>query len=56
MREEVSMKRQEIEEKRVQCFRCWEMGHYKWKYSNIKVKKEKKRSEEVMYVVNLQKV
>ena len=31
------------------------MGHYKWECPNIEVEKEKKRSEEVVYTVSLQK-
>ena len=54
VREEV--RRQEIEKKKVQYFRCWGMGHYKWEYPNIEIEKEKKRSEEVVYTVSLQKV
>ena len=54
VREEV--RRQKMEEKEVQCFRYWGMGHYKWEYPNIEVKKEKRRSEEVACAVSLQKV
>jgi len=53
VREEV--RRQEIEKKKVQYFRCWGMEHYKWECPNIEVEKEKKRSEEVVYTVSLQK-
>ena len=56
VREGISMRKQEIEEKGVQYFRYWGMGYYKWKCPNRKVKKEKRRSEEVVYVVNSQKV
>jgi len=31
------------------------MGYYKWECSNMKVEKEKRRSEEVVHIVNLQK-
>jgi len=48
VRKEVSIKRQEIEKKRVQCFRYWKIEHYKWEYPNIKVKKEKRRSKEAV--------
>jgi len=52
-REEV--RRQEMEEKEIQYFRCWEIGHYKWECPNIKVEKERRRSEEAAYVVSPQK-
>ena len=48
------VRKQEIVEKGVQCFRCWRMGHYKWKCPNIKEKKER-RSEEAVCAVSLQK-
>jgi len=48
VRKGVSIKRQEIEKKRVQCFRYWGMEQYKWEYPNIKVKKEKRRSKEAV--------
>ena len=44
-----------MEKKEVQCFRCQGIGHYKQEYLDIKVEKEKKRSEEIAYVVSLQK-
>ena len=53
VKEEV--RRQEMKEKKVQCFRCWEKGHYRWEYSNIKVEKEKRSSEKAVHVVSLQK-
>ena len=53
VREEV--RRQETEEREVQCFRYWRIGHYKQECSNIEVEKEKRRSEEVTYAVSLQK-
>jgi len=31
------------------------MGHYKWECPNIKVEKERRRSEEVAHAVSLQK-
>jgi len=43
-------------EKGVQCFRCWRVEHYKWKCSNIKIEKKKRRSEKVAYAVSLQKM
>ena len=55
VKEEVKVRKQETVEEGIQCFRCWGVGHYKWEYSNIKVEKERRRSEEVVHVVNLQK-
>jgi len=58
VREEMRRKevrRQEMGKKEVQCFICWGMGHYKQECPNIKVKKERKRDEEVVHVVNPQK-
>lgn len=49
------VRRQEMGKKEVQCFICWGMGHYKQECPNIKVKKERKRDEEVVHVVNPQK-
>jgi len=56
VREKVSVRRQEREEKGVQCFRCWGMEYYKWECPNIKVEKERRMSEEVVYVVSSQKI
>ena len=53
VREEV--RRQETGEKKVQCFRCWRIKHYKQQCSNIKVEKERKGGQEVVCVVNPQK-
>ena len=53
VREEV--RRQETGEKKVQCFRCWRIKHYKQQCSNIKVEKERKGGQEVACVVNPQK-
>ena len=55
MREEVKVRKQEIVEEGVQCFRYWRMGHYKWECPNIKEKRERK-SEEVVHAASLQKV
>jgi len=52
--DKVNLRRQETEEKGVQCFRCWEIEHYKWECSNIKVEKERRSSEEAVYMVSLQ--
>ena len=49
------VRRQEKEEKEVQCFRYWGIGHYKQECPNIKVEKERRRSKEVAYVVSPQK-
>jgi len=54
VRGKVKVRKQETVEKRVQCFRCWGMGHYKWECPNIKEEKER-RSEEAVHVVSLQK-
>ena len=54
VREEV--KRQKIKEKKVQYFRYWGMGHYKWECPNIEAKKEKRRREKIVYTVSLQKM
>ena len=39
----------------MQCFRCWRIGHYKWECPDTKEKK-KRRSEEAVYAVSLQKM
>ena len=54
VRGEVKVRKQKTVEEGVQCFRCWRMGHYKWKCPNIKEKKER-RSEEAVCAVSLQK-
>jgi len=54
VRGKVKVRKQETVEERVQCFRCWGMGHYKWECPNIKEEKER-RSEEAVHVVSLQK-
>jgi len=54
MRGEVKVRKQEIVEEGMQCFRYWRMGHYKWECSNIKEKKER-RSEKAACTVSLQK-
>ena len=50
VKEEIKVRRQEMAEE-VKCFRCWEVGHYKWEYLNIK--KRKRSREEVAYVARL---
>jgi len=55
VREEAKVRRQEIVEEGVQCFRCWGIEHYKWKCPNIKVEKER-RSEEAVCVARPQNV
>ena len=52
VREEAKVRRQETVKEGVQCFRCWEIEHYKWECPNIKVEKER-RSEEVAHVARL---
>ena len=52
VREKVKVRRQEIVEE-VKCFRCWEVGHYKWKYSNIE--KRRRNREEAACVARPQK-
>jgi len=56
VRKEVKVQRQEREEKEVKCFRCWGVGHYKWKCPNIVVEKERRKKEEVIYMARPQKV
>ena len=54
MGEKVKVRQQErIEE--VKCFRCWGVGHHKWKCPNIEVERQKGRSEQTAYVVKPQK-
>ena len=55
MREEVKVKRQEMVEK-VRCFRYWRIGHYKWEYSNIEVKRKRRKEKEVVCMARPQKV
>ena len=45
---EVKVRRQEVI-KEVQCFRCRETGHYKWKYPNIEVEKKRRRRGSMPY-------
>jgi len=54
VKEEVKVRQQETEEK-VQCFRCWEAGYFKWECSNIEVKKQRRREEKAAHVVKPQK-
>ena len=56
VKEEVKVRRQEIVKERVQCFRCWRIGHYKLKCPNIEVEKKKRREKEVVHVARPQKV
>jgi len=55
VKKEVKVRRQKTVEKGTQCFRCWGVEHYKWECPNIKVKKKRRKSEEVAYAVSLQK-
>ena len=50
VREEVKVKRQEVVVE-LQCFRCREIGHYKWKCPNIEVEKERRRQEEAEHPI-----
>jgi len=52
VKEKVKVKKQKTIEEEVQYFRYWRVGHYKWKYPNIKVEKERRRSEEVTHMVS----
>ena len=54
VKEEVKVRRQEIVEEEIQCFRYWEVEYHKQKYPNIKVEK-KRGSEEVVHAVSPQK-
>ena len=54
VREEVRTRRNEMVGE-VKYFRCWGIGHFKWECSNIKVEKERRRSEEAAHVVSPQK-
>ena len=54
VREEVRIRRNEIVEE-VKCFRCWGVGHFKWKCPNIKIKRKRKRDEKTVHIASLQK-
>ena len=56
VKKEVKVRKQEIVEEEIQCFRYWGVEHYKWEYLSIKVEKERRRSEKVACVGSLQKV
>ena len=47
----MKVRKQETVKKGVQCFRYWRVGHYKWECPNIKVEKERRRSEKVVCAV-----
>jgi len=49
VKEEVTIRRQKMVEKGVQCFRCWRVGYYKWEYPNIEVERKKKREKEAVH-------
>jgi len=54
VKEKVEIRKQEIVEKRVQCFRCRRIGHYKWECPVTKEEKER-RSKEAACAISLQK-
>jgi len=54
MKEKVEIRKQETVEERVQCFRYWRIGHYKWECPVTKEEKER-RSKEAVCAVSLQK-
>ena len=56
VRKEAKVKRQKIVEERVQYFRCQRIGHYKWECPNTKVKRKKRREEEVVCMAKPQKM
>jgi len=49
VRRKAKVRRQEIVEKEIQCFRCRGIVHYKWKYPNIEVEKQRRKNKEVMH-------
>jgi len=55
VKEKVKVRKQETVEEGVQCFRCRRMEHYKWECPDTKEEK-KRRSEEAVHAVSLQKV
>jgi len=55
VKEEVKVRKQETVEEGVQCFRYWGVEHYKLECSNIKVEKERRRSEGAAHMVSPQK-
>jgi len=55
VKEEVKVRKQKTVEGGIQCLRCWRVGYYKWKYPNIKVEKEKRRSKKTACAVSPQK-
>jgi len=55
VKEKVEIRKQEIVEKGVQCFRCRRIEHYKWECPVTKEEKER-RSKEAACAVSLQKV
>jgi len=42
--------------KKVRCFRCWGVGHFKWECPNIEVERQRKREEVVAHMTRPQKV
>ena len=51
----MKVRKQKTVEGGIQCLRCWRVGYYKWKYPNIKVEKEKRRSKKTACAVSPQK-
>ena len=55
VRDKIEVKWQE-RVKEVKCFRYWRVGHCKQECPNIKVKKQKRKSEQAVHMVGPQKV
>ena len=53
IREKVKVRRQEKE--KLQYFRCWEVGHFKWECSMTVAEKERQREEEAVHMARPQK-
>jgi len=55
VRDEVEVRQQKRREE-VKCFRCWGIGHHKWEYPNIEVERQRRKSEQAVYMVGPQEV
>ena len=55
VKEKVKIRKQEIVEEEVQCFRCRRIEHYKWECPVTKEVK-KRRSKKAVYAISLQKM